>query len=297
MTAITSKRKAVTEASALTVDDRIIEREANPGEFGRGRPTKQVPAALRVIFEVANCISSPGIPKQPAEIRLLADLVLSVGVYILTSPTGTGKSVVGASLAALANSTGTPASYLPHFEPRAGSYKQKVGGSVVFTKASAYLSDLRELLTKAVDRTKLVVSDSATLPLKAYSATMPGQSTFPGGMQISDRAFLDEASLMAVNTKTCLVMILNSTLVPYVSDLYGAVEGHITVNGLDTVNVSDRSPQSARRLHTVILPHTFVNATTEAFGYGPYRKQATRVTDRDVRGVNTEIGRTLAIQK
>lgn len=288
--ALTSKAKTLESARALVVDDQIIGRSLDLPSTRPPSSSDDDESTIRTVYSVADCVASPGIPKQPPIIKLTEQLSLTVGVYIMTAATGVGKSILGATLCALGNAVNVPSSYLPHFEPRVPPYKQKSAGSTVFSRSGAYVSDLRDLLEKAGKRTKLVVCDSATLPLKAYSVTMPGQSTFPGGMQISDRAFLDAISLIAAQTDTVIVLILNETLIPYVSDLYGAVEGHIAVTGPDRLTVSDRSSTSARAEQTVTLPSAYVNATTVAFGYGRFKSSRSYTSNREVRGFTETFG-------
>jgi hypothetical protein len=89
-------------------------------------------------------------------------------------------------------------------------------------------------------------------------------------MQPSDRAFLDALSTMAYEYHCVILGVLNETLIPYVSDLYGAVEGLISVQNVARIVKNDRSPSSRRTDIEIDLNIEAVDATLRAFGYGSY---------------------------
>lgn len=219
--------------------------------------------------------SAPGVLKQPDRITIFPGLALSCSVYIVTSATGAGKSVTTAALCGLANANKVPATYLYHFEP--GSEPVLTGAglnlSEVFCDAKSYLTDLEthlRLVKRAAPPAQprgLLALDSITDPLKAYSFEYAGQGTFEGGMQISDRIFLDRLSYLASRANIAILAVINSSLIPYADKLYGATWGRITVLNARTIVVEDRSEASGRAAKQVQLPESAVRATLAAFKY------------------------------
>jgi hypothetical protein len=94
--------------------------------------------------------------------------------------------------------------------------------------------------------------------MKAFAQKYDKQSTFPGGMQVSDRAFLDMMSKLAITRNLVVVCVLNTTLIPYAKDLYGAVEGHMEVTAPGIFVVNDRTTESAREDLEITLPREYV---------------------------------------
>lgn len=191
----------------------------------------------------------------------------AVGVYILCAPNATGKTILSCGIAAWANSARTPATYISCFEPRSHLGRKK--DFPYWKDARQFINDARATITKGPD-VKLVIYDSATLPMKAYAANYENQATFTGGSQPSDRGFLDELSRLAAEVNACLIIVLNQSLIPYVSDLEGAVEGIITIVDVSSFTYRDRTTSSSRKNVTIQIPLEFVNAALQANYYGPY---------------------------
>jgi hypothetical protein len=194
-------------------------------------------------------------------------------VYIVPGSTASGKSILTSALVAWANDSGIPSSFIYVFEPRAQPFTYANGQR--FVTPANLLQDLTAIMVRTSSNTpKLVVVDSATLPMKAYSSTdgFEGQSTFSGGSQPSDRGFLDAASKLAERTNTCLMLTLNSVLVPYAADLQGAVEGMITITDVMHFVVQDRTTYSARTPRPLSVPVQYVNSALEAWNFGTYRQ-------------------------
>lgn len=233
---------------------------------------------------------SQGVP-PPAPLVYISDQFQpAVGVYILSAPTGSGKTVQMCALAAWANSVSVdggdegklecPASYISCFEPRSTLGSQ----SSAFTVPANFIQDATNAIADLITRPgakrplyKLVIFDSATLPMKAYAAKYPYQATFTGGSQPSDRGFLDDLASVATSKGACIVITMNSTLMPYVQDLRGAVEGLITIQSISTFVVNDRTGYSKRENKSITIPPAFVNAALIVNGFGPYREQTSLV--------------------
>lgn len=215
---------------------------------------------------------------------------LYVGVYLVLAPTGAGKSVVGASLARWANDSGVPAAYLSVFEPRSPTWpriniKSTNAGAIKdfsqlisnesFSNPSQFWLDAKAILTGRTAKSTpgLLVFDSATDALKANAGErFRGQPTYEGGMQPSDRDFLITGSIMAKTYNVALLLVLNTTLIPYADRLHGACEGLITVRSVQTFSRTDRSPESARESHEIEIPDRYVQESLNAFGFGTLRK-------------------------
>jgi len=209
----------------------------------------------------------------------------SEGVYLVTAPTGAGKTTTTAAIVAWANATGIPAAYLPVFEPRAGTYP-KIGldQEPPFTKLTHFLADVRAVV-KFSKTTKLIVLDSITSPMKAYSSEFKSQSTFEGGMQPSDRAFLDELSRIALDNHVVFLAVLNETLIPYVAQLAGAVEGIVRIQNVAKFTFNDRSSGSRRMDTTVSIPLPFVSSALVALGFGAYNPDYSSLGGSQYRGL------------
>lgn len=247
---------------------------------------RQAPQSLEF---VASFAPSKGIPKQPARAEIAPGLSLSAGVYILVSQTGGGKSVTAAALVGLANSRGIPASYIYHFEPGASPIPRKgTESGSYFEKETSYLSDLDSFVKDSRAPFALLALDSVTNPLKAHAIGWQGQGTFPGGMQISDRAFLDRLSLWATGRNLCVITVVNSSLIPYASALYGATWGMITVHTLGELTISDRALESSRRNVDYSIPEAAVQTTLSEFGYDSQLRTAASHT-RSLEGVDAPV--------
>lgn len=270
--------KKVNKMSAvLSTTSQFKARHVGLGEF-EGIPARKIAQAqssapVEAVFHVKDAFPSTGLPQMPPSILLSNQLILNEGVYITTGETGSGKSVVTAALVAMANADGVPASYVSLFEPRAVPFptNQKIDGSTIYTNPFTFLSQTASLAAKTSKaKTKLVVFDSLTLPLKAYAEKIQGQATFAEGMQITDRMFLDELGVIAKTHKMVILAVLNATLIPYVRALYGATEGHIDVKSLTVFTVADRSEDSKREHKQYEIPIPYINATLTEFGMGSY---------------------------
>jgi len=232
-----------------------------------------------------NAAASGGPPSKPQVIYINDEFTPAVGVYIVAAPTGSGKTILSMSLVAWCNAVGQPATYVSCFEPRSPTWK--AASRIVFNDANKFDQDVKAIIP-ATDQPKLVVFDSATLPIKANASTLiwRHQSTFKGGMQPSDRGFLDRLAVVAYERQACIVITLNSTLIPYVDDLAGGAEGIINIIDIGTFSYSDRTSVSARRQRRVTIPTPFVAEALNYFGFGDYRRSKTRLSTRGFVGVN-----------
>lgn len=261
--------KDIKLAQPITTAERIVVRQFIPAANARAdapSPSK------KARFGNSSAFQGGGIPPSPMLLHISDAFQPSVGVYLLPSSTGSGKSILSSAMVAWANDTGTPASYVYVFEPRAATFA--AGKSVKFKDPANFVTDAETLFKLAGPTTsgRLVVFDSATLPLKAYARNFPYQATFPGGSQPSDRGFLDEMSRLATLYSACIILPLNSTLVPYASDLLGAVEGMISITDVMNFTISDRTSYSARTPKAMKVPLDYVNAALSAWNFQPYSK-------------------------
>jgi len=257
--------------------------------------------------------STPGLTTSPTELPLTEEFSLFEGVYIAIGPTGGGKTLTTAALAAWINATEAGrAAYLQVFEPRAPLYPQlrtmqrqasqtvaKPGQGLVdigkmlshehlFTNPSKFISDVETMIiSQPAEKVGVVILDSATDPIKAHgsSAQWEGQTTFPGGMQPSDRDFLVTLATLAKVKHIALILTLNSILLPYAKDLSGATEGIIEVKNTRSFTISDRSVKTKRKEIAVEIPIPFLNATTIELGYGPYKENRTLTNSRVIAGI------------
>jgi hypothetical protein len=227
---------------------------------------------------------SPGLPVKVGRLSISAEFQPSVGVYILTGPSAVGKTVTTLALCAWANGAGVPASYISCFEPRSPASKERAS---MFRDPLLFWANAKKLVILSDER-KLIVYDSATLPMKANAKNWVGQGTFAGGMQPSDRDFLDQGSTFAINNNACVILPLNATLVPYVKDLAGAVEGIILINSVGSFSIADRGPTSGREFRDIQIPNAFVQAALTELELGTLRLGSVRSRIRGYSGVNVE---------
>jgi hypothetical protein len=252
----------------------------------QGKPLSSIPggasASAKVLssqadtqqWENADASRTPGLPVQPKELHIASDLTLVTGVYLFAAPTGSGKTIMSMALVAMANANGVPASYVSCFEPRSNdspSPTSSVGPP--FSKPEQFWSDAASQLGKS-SSPSLVIYDSCTLPLKCFASgkAYSSQSTFPGGMQPSDRGFIEAGSKLATKTNKCFIVVLNSTLVPYVNELAGATEGLINITSVTSFTYADRSSSSGRRMVEYTIPTPFIEGALSYFNFGPLRK-------------------------
>jgi hypothetical protein len=229
-----------------------------------------------------------GLPDQPQIIEFSDTFSLSTGLYILSAATGSGKTVLSMALTAWANDVGIPATYISCFEPRSPVKAAGVGtvGGAKFTNPSAFWSDASDLMGSS-PAGGLVIYDSATLPLKTYASKKDynNQATFAGGMQPSDRGFVDEGGRIALQRHKCVIINLNSTLVPFVSELAGATEGLISITNVRTFSFQDRSASSKRTAVEVVIPLPYVNAALNHFDFGSFSGDLTGSWKRGFVGI------------
>lgn len=188
----------------------------------------------------------------------------AAGVYLLTGATGVGKTTTLAAIIAWARVNSFHAAHLTVFEPRSPNYTFRGSGSSSggdtkrFTDPHAFLGDFKKGLppvTAGSAKPRILVGiDSITLPMKAYAKTFDYQATFEGGMQPSDRGFLDKLSNDAVEHNLTIIAVVNVTLVPYVTALAGAVEGLIEILAPGRFRYHDRTAESARRNIEITMP-------------------------------------------
>jgi hypothetical protein len=205
----------------------------------------------------------------------------TIGVYLMLAPTGSGKTILSLALTAWSNANGVPASYISCFEPRTSPYLK--GNTNVFASADKFWSDLVKVIPKVGK--KLVIIDSATLPLEAYSKNFPYQPTYAGGMQPSARGFCEMGNNIAIDRTTVLVLIINTSMVPYAQQLTGSVEGYINVADVGAFAYADRSESTGRTLTNITVPVQFVNPALQRFGYGVYSPRISRSFTRQYVGI------------
>jgi len=257
---------------------------------------KLASAGARGVYTDNTVLKTAGIPAEPPSITV-AGITFYRGVYILGGPTGAGKSVVLTSLIGACNRQGIPASYLYVFEPRAEvvinpRVSAQSEGHKLFEDPLMFIPNLDAGLESTRTKAKITAMlgvDSVTTPMKAYAGTskaFSGQSTFTGGQQPSDRAFLNRLSILAKEHNLVLIVSINSVLVPYVDLLEGAVEGILAPSGISRVNVSDRGRTSERKAIPYDLPDEDVLNALTAWGFkGPIRKAAAQISKRNVFGL------------
>lgn len=256
---------------------------------------------------------------HPDPVPVNHDANLRVGVYLLLASTGEGKTVVSASLVAMANALGTPATYFSVYEPRSPKYpsiktvykagalrasllrsrKKRKGVSVIdaatiteerqlFSAPESFLDDLESvLIPRTSPNTALIVCDSVTDAIPAYLP--PGADTntrtFVGGMQPSDRAWTVRANTLAKEYNVCLVFPINLAGLPYADKLTGVTEGEMRIGSSFALNRQDRSEESKRRAVKISIPEPIIAATIRKLGMGEYTKQSASDKLRYVSGV------------
>jgi len=227
---------------------------------------------------------SGGLPDIPDRLNISDDFKPAAGVYLLAAPTGAGKTILSMSLVDWANAEGVPATYIYCFEPRRPLWT--AGKRRVFKDPDKFIADAKTVITTG-SAPKLVVFDSVTLPIKAW-ASVPAwrhQSTFQGGMQPSDRGFIDEMMDVTGDTNTCAVLVINSTLVPYVTALSGGAEGIILIRDVGSFSYSDRTSASKRRRKEISIPVQYVDAALDYFKFGTFNQAKTHVWKRGFSGI------------
>lgn len=182
-----------------------------------------------------------GPPIKPGQVKLFDEFQPACGIYLVTSDTGVGKTATLMGLTMYANAIGIPATYLSIFEPR-----ETKGADSHFKSGKTFLASL-EKVCQTGQNLRLLMIDSVTGPLKDFSSTYPDQSTFAGGMQPSDRAFLVEGARRMAMNNLIGFWAVNKQLVPYVEDLAGSTEGLIDVQAPGAFTFHDRTPQSKRK--------------------------------------------------
>jgi hypothetical protein len=182
-----------------------------------------------------------GPPIKPPQIKLFEEFQPARGIYIVTSDTGVGKTATLMGLVMYANAIGIPATYVSVFEPR-----ETAGADEHFKAGKQFIAALEKVVLKA-DNLRILAIDSITGPLKDFSSNYPDQSTFAGGMQPSDRAFLVEGARKLTNANLVGFWSVNKRLVPYVDDLAGSTEGLIDVIAPGRFRFHDRTIQSKRK--------------------------------------------------
>lgn len=260
--------------------------EGTPVDKPEQKPMQYVNTAAAV---------SGGPGPKPTILDIDSSFQPSTGVYIMTGPSEAGKTILSLSLVSWINDIcAIPATYVPCFEPRASETightmpkARKKGKERAVSEASAFASitalfrdplefvnDIERCIIASA-HTKLIIFDSATLPLKAFASTPPyrHQATFPGGAQPSDRGFLERVGTTAYACNACIILNINSQIVPGMREMIGAVEGLITPRDIASFMVRDRTKTTARtREKTIKLPIIpYVQAALDLYEYGPYR--------------------------
>lgn len=199
-----------------------------------------------------------GPPVKPPQLKLFENFQPARGIYLLTSDTGIGKTATMMGLVMYANAVNIPATYASIFEPR-----ESEGASEQFKAGRAFIATLEKVaLFNSVLR--LLVLDSVTGPLKDFSSTYPDQSTFAGGMQPSDRAFLVEGARKMHSANLVGIWSVNQKLIPYVDDLSGSTEGLIKVLAPGEFTYHDRTALSKRKTgNKIVLPKMIMDRVFE----------------------------------
>lgn len=273
-------RTKIKRIRALTTDTVLPTVPVPPP--GQAKEEAALPSAA--IWYTENAAFSGGPPHDEPILKIAPEFSPAVGVYLMAAKTGMGKTTLSMALAAYSNAMGTPASYISCFEPRAPDWKHN--GARVFNDELKFDSDARMCIRKT-DRRKLVIFDSVTLPMKVW-ASKPAfrqQSTFSGGMQPSDRGFIEAMADIADQHSACLILVLNSTLIPYVNDLAGGCEGIINPIDVGSFSYSDRTTLSRRRARVVYIPAEYVNAALDYFNFGEYSRTKARRSARGYEGI------------
>lgn len=299
-------RAALERHQALTFEDHIETTAAKSNELPTKAPSTKV--EYEAVFE-SGAVSQTRIDPTytPLELQFTNDFSLATGVYLVTGPKGVGKSVVTTAIVGWANDVGIPAQYFPCFEPRAPTYpavaavvseKSEPGQKKKKTRITGLsdthtpFSDPTEFwidasaMVKKVPGGGLVVFDSVTDPLKALDPEKwRGQATFPGGMQPSDRDFLNLGAQLARMKNLCIFLVINSQLINYANDLAGATEGLIDIVSINIFRREDRTAQSGRRQREVEIPEQFVAASLAVHGFGEYKPSLSMTRGRKVIGL------------
>jgi len=304
MSKVKGRSKTEKALQPLSFSDQLVVTRVKPGEL-EATPAPEVSTEPGK-FD-SKRISDTHVPAayEPKLIRINENLSLPTGIFIAPESKGVGKSVFTLALVAWVNgATEYPAQYFPCFEPRAPTYPAKASKVTSGEKrARTVVSSLSEVhipfsdptefwmdamsVLKTADPCGLVVFDSATDPLKAIdSEKWRGQPTFTGGMQPSDRDFLNVGALLAKRLNLCIILTINSQLISYASSLAGATEGMLTVKGPNRAIREDRSKQSKRKGTEIIIPDIYVDQATRALGLGAFNKTTSNYSRRGVIGIN-----------
>jgi len=279
------KAKPIDMPSPLVTIQKIpINKDVTPPVHAdKPRPTQKANFA----FINKSAASGGGIPPAAPLAYVSEEFQPAVGVYIVVAPNRSGKTILTCGIAAWANDEGTPCTYSSVFEPR--SFLGRTADKGKFRIPQNFVADATKSIAPLVqiggrNQYKIVIYDSATLPMKAYASVVgENQATFPGGSQPSDRAFLDAMSQIANDKGACIMLVLNSTLIPYSADFEGAVEGIITVKSVNRFSVSDRTTFSSRRTRDIVVPDIYVDAALRANNYGPFTKSSPTIQGLDNR--------------
>jgi hypothetical protein len=242
----------------------------------------------------------------PQELKFTDTFSLFVGDYLVIAHTGRGKTIASAALCAWANDIGIRATYAQVFEPRAPQFKPLAetqrgaqakdagiadiksftGLRIPFTDTVSFWRDFDSLIGAKTGKPGLIVLDSITDAIKANATErFKGQPTFPGGMQPSDRDFLIQGAARAKQHNVCLLLTINSQLIPYAAELSGATEGLLKILDVKRFTRNDRSAQTIRRDAEQEIPTRYVNAALKAFGMGTYNESAAGTFRRDFVGL------------
>lgn len=206
---------------------------------------------------VANFTGGP--PIKPPQVKLFDNFQPARGIYLLTSNTGVGKTATLMGLVMYSNAVGIPATYASIFEPR-----ETEGAKDVFKAGKTFIATLEKAALFNATVLRILALDSVTGPLKDFSSTYPDQSTFAGGMQPSDRAFLVEGARKMHAANMIGIWAVNQQLIPYVNDLAGSTEGLITVLAPGEFTYHDRTALSKRKTgQRVLIPKSIMTRVFE----------------------------------
>lgn len=264
-------------APTLTTADILRPVPANIDIPNRPPPSSVLPSHQLTlsVFSNADASLSNGPPISPPSFRVSKEFSPCRGVYLLTASTGAGKTILTMALTAWCNAIGLPSTYISCFEPRSGDWQGFGSDSTPFSEPQNFWHDVDMTISTSA-RLKLIVYDSVTLPMKAKASEMAWQHqpTFTRGMQPSDRAFLEDGSKRATRHNAIFVLPLNTSLIPYVDDLAGGVEGIINVLNIESFMYADRSPSTGRVMHQVSIPSQYVQIALAKLKLGVLRSSS-----------------------
>jgi hypothetical protein len=204
------------------------------------------------------------------------------GVYLLPNPTRGGKTILSSALTAFINTTeNARASMLYVFERGYDNQNN------TWSDASKFLATLESVMPEgnvapALSRiaevtdtssnaiASVLVIDSITLPLLAWTSSFGSEGTQTGGFQPAWLDFVTKLESFAVKRKLVVIAAYNADEVPGRTKLEGAVEGIIDTIDIANFKYTDHASRTLEGGITVSIPVPIVNAVLARLGYGTY---------------------------